>query len=101
MCSIFIYSDTKCINAAAKFSCKTCEDVNICIGCAKGCHEGHAVQSMNYSGQKCGCIHENPFISIFLTMLKPSKSPIEIIDSKSIDNTPDELFINIADNDKE
>ena len=84
----------------AKSVCKTCKALPICNGCAVACHKGHDVQDTENPGSQCDCIHDNPFMSRFVAMLKPVAPSQEVLDFESNDNTPGDVIISISDDNK-
>ena len=113
MYSILNYSESKCIGQLNTHFCKTCDDHNLCTGCAIYCHQGHEVgeieetlklKDIEKTSKKlrnttsCECSHDNPFISSFMTMLKPNGLSKNAEKSKSKDDNPGDAVISISEN---
>ena len=96
----FIYSEFKCIGAIATSLCKTCDTNDLCSECAKNCHKGHEIIPMKNTGENCSCIHDNPFISFFTSMLNPDELSKEGKQSQFKDNSTKDVRINISEDEK-
>ena len=73
MILLFLFSESKCIDANARSLCKNCKSY-VCSTCAEHCHKGHNFHE-GATNQKCGCHHNDPVVSKFIAMLKPNTFP--------------------------